>query len=97
MKLEEIRARLDAHAERIRSDLGIVSLSVFGSVARGQTTAASDIDVLVEFSGEADFDRFMELKERLEGLLGMRVDLVTTKALRPELRPGVEGEAIRVA
>lgn len=76
---------------------GIKSLSLFGSIARDETHAESDIDVLVEFDGKATFDRYMDLKFYLEDLLGRRIDLVTRKALRPSLRPTIEREAVRVA
>lgn len=57
----------------------------------------SDVDILVSFDGPATFDQFMGLKLFLEDQLGARVDLVTSKALRPEIRPIVEREAVRVA
>ena len=97
MKLEEIRRLLGLHAAGLQEELGIARLAVFGSVARGEASAGSDVDILVEFIGRADFDRYMTLKERLESLLGSRVDLVTTKSVHPELRPQIEKEAVRVA
>ena len=93
---DEIGRRLAAH----RSDLlrlDVRSLRLFGSYARGTSSAASDIDFLVEFDGKATFDRFMDAKLFLEDLFGKRVDLVTPKALRPEMRPTIEREAVRVA
>ena len=72
-------------------------VAVFGSVARDEDSPASDVDVLVEFDGQADFDQVMDLTFYLEELLGRSVDLVTTKALRQELREHVEREAIHVA
>ena len=77
--------------------LGVKSLALFGSVVRGESRPESDVDVLVEFEGRATFDGYMELKFYLEGLLGCRVDLVTSKALRPRMRPYVEREAVYVA
>ena len=77
--------------------LGVVSLKLFGSLARGTGRAASDADFLVEFSGRADFDRYMDLKFHLEDVLGMRVDLVTKPALHPSMRNAVEREAMTVA
>lgn len=84
-------------AGNIRERFQVRQLAVFGSVARGEAGADSDVDVLVTFDGPASFDRFMELKFHLEDLLGRRVDLVTRPALRPELRDRIEGEAVRVA
>ncbi|MFO8072579.1 MAG: nucleotidyltransferase family protein [Polyangia bacterium] len=72
-------------------------LAVFGSVARGSDREGSDIDILVEFDRAPGFDAFMDLKYYLEDLLGVPVDLVTRKALRPRIRKHVEREAIDVA
>ncbi|MCX7855684.1 MAG: nucleotidyltransferase family protein [Anaerolineae bacterium] len=77
--------------------LGVKSLALFGSAVRGDLRPDSDVDILVEFDGPATFDRYMELKFRLEALLGRSVDLVTPRALKPRLRPYVEKEAIRVS
>ena len=75
---------------------GIRQLALFGSTARDRATAHSDIDVLVEFEGVATSARYFGLQFHLEDLFGCPVDLVTEKALRPELRPFVEAEAVRV-
>ena len=81
----------------IRERFAVSKLSVFGSVARNDTTASSDIDVLVEFKGKATFDLFMDLKFYLEELLGANVDLVTHHAVRPEMRQRIEQEKTDVA
>jgi uncharacterized protein len=77
--------------------MGVVSLGLFGSAARGDMAANSDIDVLVEFSGPATFDGYMDLKDYLQDLLGRPVDLVTRKALRPALRARIAAEIVNVA
>ena len=84
-RIDEIRAH------------GVVSISLFGSVVRGEATLESDIDVLVEFDGPVTFDRYMGLKLFLEDLLGAKVDLVTPRSLKPRIRPQIEAEAVRVA
>jgi len=66
-------------------------------LARGEASARSDLDVLVDFEGPATFDGFMGLKFFLEDTLGVKVDLVTRAALKPRLRERVESEARRVA
>lgn len=96
MDAGQVRTSLAAVAEQL-AVLGVRSLSVFGSVARGQARADSDLDFLVEFDGPATFDRYMGLKELLEGEFACRVDLVTLRALKPALRDEVLGEAVRVA
>jgi predicted nucleotidyltransferase len=93
---EQIIEHIRAHRARL-TELGVSSLSLFGSVARGDSTETSDIDLLVRFDGRATFDRYMDLKLFLEDLLGRRVDLVTEQALREEVRAQVEQELLRVA
>ena len=87
-----------ANANKVALErLGVDSLAVFGAVARGEARPDSDVDILVDFRGEATLSRFMELKSLLESSLGRRVDLVTRKALRDRLRPAIEKDAVRVA
>lgn len=97
MSAAEIESALSAIAPSLKERLGVAALSVFGSAARGDDRPDSDIDILVDFHGPADFARYMDLKDALEAALGRPVDLVTRKAHRPETREGIEGEAVRVA
>ena len=77
----------------LRRDFGVKSLALFGSVARGEATADSDVDVLVEFDSAIGLIRFGQLEERLEQLLGHRVDLVEPEALHPALKNAILAEA----
>jgi predicted nucleotidyltransferase len=62
--------------------LGARRIGVFGSFARGEARSDSDVDVYVEFDdAKRTYDNFFALHERLENLLGRRVDLVTDKSL----------------
>lgn len=88
---------IQKHRVELKARFGVRRLAVFGSAVRNELTATSDVDVLVEFEGRATFERFMDLKFYLEDLLRRPVDLVTTNALRPELRPAIEAEAVEVA
>jgi predicted nucleotidyltransferase len=93
---EEIIKILSAHREGIVA-FGVKSLYLFGSLARGDATAKSDVDLLVEFASPPGFDRYMGLKFYLEDLLHRPVDLVMKTALKPWARPAIEREAIHVA
>lgn len=88
---------LTQHINEIHRRFSVKALYIFGSVARGEAGDNSDIDVAVIFEGAAAFDVFMDLKFYLEELLGRPVDLVTNKAIRPEMRGPVEREMIHVA
>ncbi len=87
---------LSAHKEILAKKFGVVDLALFGSAARDTATINSDVDVLVKFDGPATSAKFFGVQFYLEDLLGRRVDLVTEKALRPQLRPFIEREAVHV-
>jgi hypothetical protein len=93
----EILSALAEHKARMAERFGVARLALFGSAARNDLGASSDVDVLVEFAGPATFRQYMDLKFYLEELLGRQVDLVTEKALRKELRPYIDRELVRVA
>lgn len=96
MERELVLRHLAACKQDLSARFGVLELGLFGSTARGEATASSDIDVLVAFDGPADSKRYFGVQFYLEDLLGCPVDLVTAKALRPELRPYIERELIRV-
>ncbi|KJK00953.1 DNA polymerase subunit beta [Pseudomonas sp. 21] len=75
---------------------GVVRLALFGSTVRDNARPDSDIDILIAFDGPATSERYFGVQFYLEDLLGSSVDLVTEKALRPELRPFIEAEAVNV-
>ena len=82
--------------EYLASRYGVTDLALFGSTVRDTATDGSDVDILVCFDGPATSDRYFGVQFYLEDLLGCPVDLVTDKALRRELRPFIEREAIHV-
>ena len=59
-----------------------IKIGIFGSVARGQNTPKSDLDLLVNLAVPLDLFQFMEIWDDLEELLAMKVDLVTENALK---------------
>ena len=80
----------------LQARYGVTRLALFGSTARDAATGTSDIDVLVDFDGPATSKRYFGVQFYLEDLFGSSVDLVTEKALRPELRPYIERERVNV-
>jgi len=97
MNRQQIIDILNAHYSEIEREFNVRQLRVFGSAARDELRPDSDIDILVGFKGPATFDGYMDLMFYLERLLGSKIDLVTEKGLRKEVRPNVEKDAIRVA
>ena len=83
-----------------RGDLArfkVKSLAIFGSVARDEARPESDIDLLVEFSVPVGMFEFLDLKEYLESILKVRVDLATEPALKKQMKAQILKEAIRAA
>lgn len=76
---------------------GVRSISLFGSVARGDSGPRSDVDLLVDLDDDVSLFGLSRLKRHLEDLLGMPVDLVTTDAVRPQMRESIMPEVIRAA
>jgi uncharacterized protein len=97
MKRDEVVRTLLAHETDLRERFGAISLSLFGSVARDEATAASDVDLLVEFDRPTGYFGLIALEEHLEGLLGCKVDVGTRNSLKPRLRNRIIEESIHVA
>ena len=87
---------LTQHKPELARQFGVTTLALFGSTARGDTGDASDIDILVSFDGPATSARYFGTQFYLEDLFGCAIDLVTEKALRPELRPHIERDSVHV-
>lgn len=87
---------LNQHKPLLAARYGIKALALFGSTACDTARSDSDIDILVTFDGPATSERYFGVQFYLEDLFGCPIDLVTDKALRPELRPFIEKEAIHV-
>jgi hypothetical protein len=74
-------ALIEAHATELR-DLGARRIGVFGSFARGEAKAESDVDVYLEFAkGRKTYDNFFAIYELLQGVFGRAVDLITDSSL----------------
>lgn len=96
MNCEEVFATFRSHRAELKNQ-GVKDLAVFGSIARGDSSQSSDVDILVEFSRPVGLLEFVHLKILLEEWLGCRVDLVTPDALHPALRERILDEAIYVS
>jgi len=98
MNQDEVIARLKQQRDRLRP-YSVQALYLFGSVARNEASATSDVDLLVEFEAGAHiglFD-FVRLRRLLAEILGCEVDLVTRDALHPSMKDSILEEAIRAA
>jgi len=97
MNRAKILGQLSRNIVQIEARFAIKSLSIFGPAALDEMRKGGDIGVLVEFAGTPTFDRYMDLKGYLEGLLEGTVDLVITDAVKPRMRPLIERNLINVA
>lgn len=75
--------------EELRERFSVIRIGVFGSFARGDQGPASDVDIIVELA-EPTFDHYMDLKFRLEDVLGHPVDLVIADTVKPRPKPIIE-------
>ncbi len=96
MQRADVIQLLVRHKEHLHREFGVTRLALFGSTVRDAAREGSDVDLLVAFDGPATSARYFGVQFYLEDLLKCPVDLVTDKALRPELRPFVEREAVCV-
>jgi predicted nucleotidyltransferase len=75
---------------------GVHGLRVFGSVARGEDRADSDVDLLVDLPEHMSLFSLARLQAELESILGARVDLVPSQDLKPSVRPRAEGDLVEL-
>ncbi len=87
--LQDVQEVLQAHKEELRKRYGVKRIGVFGSYSRGEQREDSDVDVLVEFEKPVGLIDFVRLREYLESLLGVKVDLVTKRALKKRIKERV--------
>jgi predicted nucleotidyltransferase len=95
--LADVLRRLRAQAPALRQR-GVEHLWIFGSVARGEATRDSDVDLVVAFAPEANVSLtgFASLRSELSDILKQPVDLAEWRTLRPHLRESAERESVAV-
>lgn len=81
----------------LKQRFSVVSVRLFGSLARDEAGPDSDVDILVEFAGPVSLFVLADLREYLMEVLGRPVDVGTEASLRPRIREAVVAEAVRVA
>ena len=82
-KIQEI---LKEHKKDLAEKYKVKEIGLFGSYVRAEQGKRSDVDILVEFEEVPDLFKFIELERHLEGILGLKVDLVRKEAIRKELK-----------
>jgi uncharacterized protein len=97
MSRDQVITLLKQHEPEFH-DAGVDALFLFGSVARDQAHNASDVDVFLDLAQPQGFTLFdlVALQERMQEILGAKVDLMTRKGIHPRRRPQIEAAAVRV-
>lgn len=86
---------LAAEKARLAGSFPVREMAIFGSYARGDQRPDSDLDILVDVDASIGLG-FVALADHLEKALGLRVDLVSSRALKPRMREAIERDLIRV-
>ena len=94
MNTQDLLARLKELKPTIMARYKARQICLFGSFVRGEQSADSDIDVLVDFEEEADLLDLVGLALKLEEELQRKVDVIPKRALRAELREAVLREVV---
>jgi len=94
--IEEITKILNKNKIQFKNQFKVKEIGLFGSYIKNEQTQKSDLDILVEFENPIDFFDYLEFEEYLADLLGIKVDLVMKKALKPNIGRNILKEVIYV-
>jgi len=83
--LKQITEKIRIHKPELQKKYFVKQIGIFGSWVRGEEKKESDIDILIETEKPIDFFQFLEMEEKLSEWTGTKVDLVSKKALKPEI------------
>jgi len=83
--LKDIEKIIQKNKKELNEKYGLKKVGIFGSYVKGEHDENSDLDMLVEVERPMGFVKFIKLENHLSQLLGIKVDLVTEKALKPNI------------
>ena len=95
-ELDKIREGIETHRKELQERFAVKKIGVFGSVAKGLDGLSSDLDLLVEFEKPIGLFRFEALRLFLEDCFKKKVDLVTSRALKPLVRDEIMGSVVYI-
>jgi predicted nucleotidyltransferase len=91
---ERILATLRPHLSELKAQYGVARLGIFGSYVRGEQHASSDLDVLVGFERTPTLFQLARLQRYLGSLIGIEVDLVLERDLKPGIGKNILAEVV---
>lgn len=94
--LEEIEKTLKENEAILKEKFKVKEMGIFGSYVKGEQKKSSDLDILVEFEEPISLFKFMDLEEHLKKILGIKVHLVSKKALKPRIGKHILEEVIYI-
>jgi len=92
--IKEIKKKLTKHKEELKEKFRVKEIGIFGSYVSGEQKEKSDIDVLVEYEEPVSLLGLVKLENYLSELLGIKVDLVPKRDVRPELKERILRETV---
>jgi predicted nucleotidyltransferase len=95
-KIDELKKILQNNKTTLKDEYGVIQIGIFGSYTKGNQKKTSDVDILVEFEKAIDLFTFVQLKNHLSDLLGVNVDLVIKKALKPKIGERILSETVYI-
>jgi len=93
--LQTILEILRRHKPELQRKYPISRLGIFGSYARGEATEKSDIDIAVEITGPMGL-KFVAMADEIEGLFGIKTDVVPKRAIKTKFLPYIEKDIVYV-
>lgn len=81
----EVERILKKNIQNLKKDYNLNSMGIFGSFLKGEQNQDSDLDILVDFEKPIGLLKFIKLENDLSKILGIKVDLVMKKALKPNI------------
>ena len=94
--IDIVKAKLQEQKPLLAEKFKVKEIGIFGSFVRGEQSERSDIDILVEFSEPIGFFAFIDLEDHLSEILDAQVDLVSRKALKPNIGKNILRELVKV-
>ena len=94
--LKQIQNILASSKSELRKRYNVKELGIFGSYARGKEKKTSDVDILVNFNHNATLFDFVGLGNYLEEKLKIKVDVVSERGIKPELRNNIIKGVVKI-